>query len=212
MRRHVASKRKARTHYEYELLLKVHIFPKLGSRRITDVRRVDVARLHAGLSDRPFVANRCLALVSSIWNWAARGEEVQFTGNPAKGIDRYPERGRERYLTSKEFERLGNALRTAETSASLGQWTRPRRSRNMHPSSISGAPWPTRLPWPGVLSAHTHWSTPTGNSACAVGERRFQTRYHSPWRFRKRGVSRSICRRWPWVFYSVCLGSTATRT
>ena len=115
MRRHVASKRKARTHYEYELLLKVHIFPKLGSRRITDVRRVDVARLHAGLSDRPFVANRCLALVSSIWNWAARGEEVQFTGNPAKGIDRYPERGRERYLTSKEFERLGNALRTAET-------------------------------------------------------------------------------------------------
>lgn len=50
MRRHIALKRKARTHYEYELLLNVHIFPKLGSRRITDVRRVDVARLHVALS------------------------------------------------------------------------------------------------------------------------------------------------------------------
>jgi integrase len=115
MHRHVASKRKARTQYEYELLLNVHILPRLGSRRITDVRRVDVARLHAALSDRPFVANRCLALISSIWNWAARRDEVQFASNPAKGIDRNPEQGRERYLTSKEFERLGNALRTAET-------------------------------------------------------------------------------------------------
>jgi integrase len=115
MLRHVASKRKARTHYEYELLLNVHIIPKLGSCRITDVRRVDVARLHAALADRPFVANRCLALISSIWNWAARRDEVQFAGNPAKGVDRNPERGRERYLTSKEFERLGHALRTAET-------------------------------------------------------------------------------------------------
>jgi integrase len=115
MRRHIALKRKARTHYEYELLLNVHIFPKLGSRRITDVRRVDVARLHVALSSRPFVANRCLAVISSIWNWAARHDEVQLPGNPAKGIERNPERGRERYLTSKEFERLGNALRAAES-------------------------------------------------------------------------------------------------
>jgi integrase len=113
--RHVALKRKRRTRYEYERLLNVHIFPALSSRRITDVRRVDVARLHAALSDRPFAANRCLALISSIWNFAARRDEVQFANNPAKGIDRNPEQGRERYLTSKEFERLGNALRTAET-------------------------------------------------------------------------------------------------
>ena len=116
MQRHVTPKRKDSTRYEYERLLEVHIYPTIGSRRITDVRRVDVARLHAELADRPFVANRCVALVSSVWNWAARREEVQFANNPAKGIDRNPEQGRERYLTSKEFERLGNALRTAETS------------------------------------------------------------------------------------------------
>jgi integrase len=115
MDRHVATKRKGRTRYEYDRLLNVHIFPALGSRRITEVRRVDVARLHAALSDRPFAANRCVALISSIWNWAARRDEVQFASNPAKGIDRNPEQGRERFLTSGEFERLGNALRTAAT-------------------------------------------------------------------------------------------------
>ena len=41
---------------------------------------------------------------------------MQFANNPAKGIDRNPEQGRERYLTSKEFQRLGNALRMAETN------------------------------------------------------------------------------------------------
>src|SRR6476469_6238555 len=47
MQRHVGQKRKRRTRYEYGLLLNVHILPALGRRRITDVRRIDVARLHA---------------------------------------------------------------------------------------------------------------------------------------------------------------------
>jgi integrase len=115
MNNHVASKRKDRTRYEYGRLLGVHILPALGSRRVTDIRRVDVARLHAALSDRPFVANRCVALISSIWNWAARRDEVAFAANPAQGIERNPEQGRERYLTSNELARLGDALRTAET-------------------------------------------------------------------------------------------------
>lgn len=115
MRLHVASKRKGRTYEEYERLLRVHILPKFGTRRIVDIKRVDIARLHAALSDRPFAANRALALISSIWNWAARREEVAFTNNPAKGIERNPEHGRERFLKAKEFLRLGDVLRTAET-------------------------------------------------------------------------------------------------
>jgi len=74
-----------------------------------------VARLHSSLSDRPFAANRCLALISSIWTWASRRDEVQFGNNPAKGIERNPEQGRERYLTADEFARLGDVLRVAET-------------------------------------------------------------------------------------------------
>lgn len=116
MRLHVAPKRKDRTYQEYDRLLNVHLLPPLGARRLVDITRADVARLHAKLSDRPFAANRCLALISSIWTWAARREEVLFVNNPAKGIERNPERGRERYLTSEELGRLGDTLRAAETT------------------------------------------------------------------------------------------------
>jgi integrase len=50
-----------------------------------------------------------------VWNWAARRDEVAFADNPAKAIERYPEQGRERYLTSAELERLGAALNEGET-------------------------------------------------------------------------------------------------
>jgi integrase len=115
MRRHVAAKRKGRTNYEYGRILNVHLLPSLGSRRITDIRRVDIARLHAKLADRPIAANRSIGLVSSIWSWAARHDEVKAADNPAQGIERNPEQKRERFLTTDEFARLGDALRRAET-------------------------------------------------------------------------------------------------
>jgi integrase len=112
---HVATKRKGRTRDEYVRILKGYILPAIGSMRIVDVRRADVARMHAKLSDAPYQANRAVALVSAIWNWAARSEEVAFVDNPARAIERYAEAGRERYLTSEELARLGDALREGET-------------------------------------------------------------------------------------------------
>jgi integrase len=115
MRLHVAAKRKSRTYEEYERVLKLHILPAVGSRRITDIERKDIARLHAKLADRPVVANRSLAVISSIWSWAARRDEVRAGDNPAKGIERNPEQGHERFLSMAEFGRLGDALAMAET-------------------------------------------------------------------------------------------------
>jgi integrase len=115
MRLHVEAKRKSRTHGDYKVLLASHILPAIGNTRIVDLRRVDVSRLHAKLSATPYAANRSLALISSIWNWCAKRDEVAFADNPAKGIERNPERKRERFLTREEFARLGDALREAET-------------------------------------------------------------------------------------------------
>jgi hypothetical protein len=35
--------------------------------------------------------------------------------NPCRGIEYFPEEGRERYLTSQELARIGEAIREAET-------------------------------------------------------------------------------------------------
>jgi integrase len=111
---HVEAKRKGRTARGYADLLRLHVLPALGSLRITDVRRVDVARLHSKMRKTPGAANRTLAVVSAIWNWAARRDEVAAHENPAKGIEKYREQGKERFLTTEELARLGEALTEAE--------------------------------------------------------------------------------------------------
>ena len=108
-------KRKPGTLADYRAILDRHIKPAIGNTRIVDVKRSDVAALHAKLSDMPYLANRALAVVSSIWNWAAKREIVEYHANPAKGVDRFKEAKRERFLTSEEFGRLGDALREGET-------------------------------------------------------------------------------------------------
>jgi integrase len=91
------------------------VLPAIGSKRIIDVQRAVLARLHGKLVGTPYEANRALALISAMWNWAARRGEVALADNPSKGIERYPEHGRERYLTSVELARLGAALNEGET-------------------------------------------------------------------------------------------------
>lgn len=114
MRLHVAAKKKQRTHDEYDRLLRLHILPAMGGRPITAITKMDVARLHGSLSDRPSAANRCLALFDTVWNWAASKGELSGP-SPTKGLERNPERSRERYLTPDELRRLGRALKDAET-------------------------------------------------------------------------------------------------
>ena len=111
---HVKTKRKARTADEYERILTVHVIPALGPKRIVDLRRADVVKLHSKLSASPYQANRAVALVSAVWNWAARRDEVSFADNPARAVERFKEAGRERFLTSEELARLGDVLREGE--------------------------------------------------------------------------------------------------
>jgi len=113
---HATAKRKPRTHTEYQRLLKKLILPQLGSTRIVDLRRSDVAHLHMTISKTaPISANRAIALVSVIWSWASRRDLVPSADNPARGLERNREQGKERFLTSEELGRLGDAMLLAET-------------------------------------------------------------------------------------------------
>ncbi|MBS7738966.1 MULTISPECIES: site-specific integrase [unclassified Chelatococcus] len=112
---HVAAKRAARTAEEYRALLAKHVIKELGTRRAIDVTEADIARLHLKMKRTPYQANRVLAAVSSLYSWAGRLRRVPRELNPAKGIERYPEDRRERFLSTEELAALGAALREAET-------------------------------------------------------------------------------------------------
>lgn len=112
---HCATKRKARTKAEYDRLLEARILPAIGSKRLADIRKADVAKLHGDMAEAPYQANRALAIISAVWNYASRRGEAEAAVNPAKGLERYPEEGRERFLTAAELARLGETLRQGET-------------------------------------------------------------------------------------------------
>jgi integrase len=113
---HVAAKRKGRTLDEYTLTLRNNVLPFIGAKRIVDVRRPDVTKLHNKQANTPYQANKALSVISAVWNWAAKRDEVAFANNPAKGVERYREQGRERYLTREELGRIGTALIEGETT------------------------------------------------------------------------------------------------
>ena len=117
MAKHVERHRKARTSDSYETLLRLHLLPELGAKRITDIKRSHIEALHDAMSDRPGAANRALSVFSAVWTWAATRtwSDLSLPISPAKGIERNREEGRERYLSTEELARLGDVLARAET-------------------------------------------------------------------------------------------------
>jgi len=91
------------------------VLPELGTRQGDKVTTADLARLHIRMKKQPYQANRVLAVVGSLYTFASKRHLVSSGINPARGIDRYPEKGRERFLTAEELGRLGEAIREAET-------------------------------------------------------------------------------------------------
>jgi integrase len=113
---HIQAKRKPATAGHYRHILKKVVLPEFGSRKADKVSTADVARLHARMRDRPYLANRVVAVVGSLYSFAGRRRLIPVGFNPARSIDKYPERGRERFLTATELARLGDAIREAETT------------------------------------------------------------------------------------------------
>jgi integrase len=111
---HATPKLKARTTAEYRKLITGIIRPKLGAHRVADVTRDDVARLHHLFRATPTHANRLVALLSKLFTlaelWGLRPDGT----NPARHVQKFRERRRERYLTAAELGRLGAVFEAAD--------------------------------------------------------------------------------------------------
>jgi integrase len=81
-----------------------------ATRRLSTIHRRDIEKLHADLAEKSgvYAANRVLALLSTMFNkateWGWHGD------NPCKGIKKFPEESRERFLTQDEMPRFVKAL------------------------------------------------------------------------------------------------------
>lgn len=112
---HVDAKRKPGTRQHYRYLLQGVAVPALGALKAETVTRRDIAKLHSKMQAKPFQANRLLAVLGAMYAFAGKRGLVPEGCNPARGIEKYREHRRERFLTGEELERIGAALREAET-------------------------------------------------------------------------------------------------
>jgi integrase len=122
MREHCAGRCKPRTIEAHEWLLGKLIRPKLGKRKLLDLRPADVAKLHSDLQSTPYNANRALGLLRAMLNCAERWEMIPRGSNPAAIIKPYPERKRERFLSAEELESLLAALDAAEAAETVDRY------------------------------------------------------------------------------------------
>lgn len=111
---HANAKRKASTSAYYKDIVDRLIKAQLGTMRAETVTRADLAKLHLKLKHTPYQANRVLAVISSMYAFGTKRGLVPEGHNPTRGIEKYREQGRERFLTANELERLGAAIREAE--------------------------------------------------------------------------------------------------
>ncbi|MDE0150099.1 MAG: site-specific integrase [Rhodospirillaceae bacterium] len=108
MDRHAIPKKRPQSVRHDRGLISKYVLPHFGNKKVESVSRRDITVLHASLKDRPYQANRLLALLSKMfslsvdWGWRA--------DNPAKGVPRYVEYRRERWLSDEELARLLRVL------------------------------------------------------------------------------------------------------
>jgi integrase len=106
------AKREKKTWKEDERRLESYILPALGAKRIADVRRPDVARLHDRIGRRaPYEANRVLALLSVMFTKAQEfGLLEEGAANPAARVPKRREKSRDRWITREELPALVAAI------------------------------------------------------------------------------------------------------
>lgn len=108
MQRHAKTTKK--TWKGDQQLYDLHVAARLGRLRLTQVTRDVVSKLHFEITTKghPAVANRVLALISSVFGRAVEWSIVEV--NPVRGIRRNKETSRDRFLDSQELPRFLSAL------------------------------------------------------------------------------------------------------
>ena len=85
-------------------LLKNHILPVFGKKKLNQIKRRDIEKFHSGFPHMRVNQNRMLSLISHIYTKAIEWEYIEV--NPAQGVRKKKEEKRSRYLSKEEINRL----------------------------------------------------------------------------------------------------------
>ena len=102
--RYAEPRKRKRSIEEDKKLLQNIILPSIGNERVKDISRRTIESLHLQLEKTPYQANRVLALLSKMFSLANAWEWRD--DNPVKGIERYQEEKRDRWLNKEEICRF----------------------------------------------------------------------------------------------------------
>ncbi len=102
--------RSAKTTLGYRNAYDNHLAKDFGNRRLSTIRRSELEQLHNSIGEGHghTIANRVLALVKSLFNYAI--EQEYFPINPATRLKAFEEHSRERYLAADEMPAFWKAV------------------------------------------------------------------------------------------------------
>ena len=94
--------------------IELHVKPLIGRRRARDITQDDIERFMNGIAKRhgKGAASRTVGMLGGIFTFAVRKRLC--TKNPVHGVERFPDRKVERFLSPAELARLGETLADAE--------------------------------------------------------------------------------------------------
>jgi integrase len=109
---HVRVHNKPSTARAVQRIIATRIKPALGRIGVGELSRARLKQWHQSMAATPYEANRALGYCSKMLSLAATDWELR-PDNPARGIKRFPEAKRTRFLSEAELEALGKALADA---------------------------------------------------------------------------------------------------
>lgn len=101
-------------HWIDDLYIDKYIKPALGGLKTISVSHKDIVKFHLSLKETPVQANRIVAVLSKMFSLAESWDLRTPNSNPVKGIQKYKEEKKERFLSEDEIQVLIQTLDMAE--------------------------------------------------------------------------------------------------
>jgi integrase len=111
------------------------------SRRLTSIHQADVRALHSkvGRENGPYAANRVLSLLGAMY---VKAREIGFEGEkPTRGVVRFSEKSRDRFLRPDELEAFFKALHSSAVTETMRDFFFVALLSGQRRSNVEGMRW-----------------------------------------------------------------------